>query len=142
MSTLWQVFIPVQGDQHGNAKEAERLGIGITIPFQEISETNLLEGIKSVIDQPKYANKAAELGEIAVDQLEHPLERATWWLEHIMKYPQQYIKRSPVHKLAWYQYFCIDVILTLLATLSVIVFIVYKVFKICCVSRKQKNKRE
>ena len=142
MSTLWQVFIPVQGDQHGNVKEAERLGFGIKIPFQEISETNLFEGIKSVIDQPKYAKKAAELGEITVDQLEHPLERATWWLEHIMKYPQQYIKRSPVHKLAWYQYFCIDVILTILAALSMIVFIVYKVFKICCISRKQKNKRE
>ena len=142
MSTLWQVFIPVQGDQHGNAKEAERLGFGITIPFQEISETNLFEGIKSVIDQPKYAKKAAELGEITVDQLEHPLERATWWLEHIMKYPQQYIKRSPVHKLAWYQYFCIDVILTIFAGLSMIVFIVYRVVKICCVSKKQKNKTE
>ena len=95
-----------------------------------------------VIDQPKYANKVAELGAIAVDQLEHPLERATWWLEHIMKYPQQYIKKSPVHKLAWYQYFCIDVISTIVAGLSMIVFIMYKVIKICFVSKKQKNKRD
>ena len=130
------------GDQPGNAKEAERLGIGITISFQEITETNLLEAIRSVIDQPKYAKNVAELGAIAVDQLEHPLERATWWLEHIMKYPQQYVKRSPVHKLAWYQYFCIDIILTIFAGLSTILYIVYKVCKLFCISKKHKDKRE
>ena len=102
----------------------------------------MFEAIQSVVTEPRYKIKAAEIGTIAVDQLEHPLQRAAWWLEHIMKYPQQYIKRSPVHNLAWYQYFCIDVIATIFAGLSMIVFIVYKVFKICCVSRKQKNKRE
>ena len=130
------------GDQPGNAKEAERLGIGITVSFQEITETNLLEAIKSVMNQPKYASKAVELGAIAVDQLEHHLKRATWWLEHIMKYPQQYVKRSPVHKLAWYQYFCVDIILTIFAGLSTTHFIVYKVLKVFCTYKKQNDKRE
>ena len=136
------MFIPVQGDQPANAKEAERLGLGITIPFQEISDENLLQAIQSAINDPRYANKAAEIGAIAVDQIEHPLQRATWWLEHIMRYPQHYIKRSPVHKLAWYQYFCIDVIVTLVSGLLLIFYMIYRLFKFCCNSKKQKDKRE
>ena len=136
------MFIPVQGDQPANAKEAERLGLGITIPFQEISEENLLEAIQSTLNEPRYANKAVEIGSLAVDQIEHPLQRATWWLEHIMKYPQQYVKRSPVHKLAWYQYFCIDVIVTIVFALLLIFYIIYRLFNFCCTPKIHKGKRE
>ena len=137
-----QLFIPVQGDQPANAKEAERLGIGLSIPFQQISEESLAGAVKEILDDPKYTNRAKALGSMAVDQLEHPLQRAAWWFEHIMKYPEEYVRKSPVHKLAWYQYFCIDVIITLMLLLSVLVFILYKIIKLCCFSRKSKSKSE
>ena len=137
-----QVFIPVFGDQFSNAKEAERLGIGISIPFQEISEKNLFEAIQSVVYEPRYKLKAAEIGTIAVDQLEHPLQRAAWWLEHIMKYPQQYIRRSPAHKLTWFQYYCVDVALAIAFGLFMLLLSINKLFKLCRGSNKQKDKRE
>ena len=139
---LIQLFIPVQGDQPANAKEAERLGIGLSIPFQQISEESIAGAVKEILDDPKYTNRAKALGSMAVDQLEHPLQRAAWWFEHIMKYPEEYVRKSPVHKLAWYQYFCIDVIITLMLLLSVVVFILYKIIKLCCFSRKSKSKSE
>ena len=132
----------MQGDQPANAKEAVRLGLGASIPFQQISEINLFDAIHSTINDPKYTNRAKELGSLAVDQIEHPLERATWWLEHIMRHPQEYIKKSPVHRLSWYQYFCIDVLLTIVVIISLTFYILHKIISLCCCSRKQKDKRE
>ena len=132
----------MQGDQPANANEAVRLGIGTSIPFQKISEKELFDLIQATINDPKYTNRAKELGALAVDQIEHPLQRATWWLEHIMRHPKEYIKKSPVHRLAWYQYFCLDVMLTVVALLSLTLYIAYRIFKLCCSSRKEKDKRE
>ena len=132
----------MQGDQPANANEAVRLGLGTSIPFQKISEKELFDLIQATINDPKYTNRAKELGALAVDQIEHPLQRAIWWLEHIMRHPTEYINKSPVHRLAWYQYFCLDVILSILAILSLALCVVYKIIKLCCCSREEKEKRE
>ena len=132
----------MQGDQPANAKEAERLGLGISLPFQKISEKLLFKALHSVINDPKYTNKAREFGSLAVDQIEHPLQRAAWWLEHIMKHPYDYRGKSTVHKLTWYQYFCIDVILTLVTIFLLIFYTIYIIIKLCCFSKKQKDKPE
>ena len=132
----------MSGDQPANSKEAERIGFGISVPFQKISEKLLFETLHSVLNDPKYTNRAREFGSLAVDQIEHPLQRAAWWLEHIMKHPHEYRGKSTVHKLTWFQYFCIDVILTLVAFPLLIFYIIYKIIKLCCFSKKQKDKRE
>ena len=110
---MLQVFIPVQGDQPANAREAERVGFGRTVPFQKLSEELLNEALDAVLNNPKYTNQARNYGSLVVDQIQHPLQRATWWLEHIMRHPYEYRNKSPVHKLAWYQYFSLDVIFTI-----------------------------
>ena len=52
-----------------------------------------------------------------------PLDRAIWWIEHIMRHPFMYEGKSPVHKLYWFQYFLLDV-------LALYLLILYAVFKI------------
>lgn len=130
------------GDQPANAKEAERIGFGVMVPFQKISEKVFGDALHLVLNDPKYTKRAREFGALAVDQIQHPLERATWWLEHIMKHPHEYRNRSPINKLAWYQYFCIDVILTLVVCFMLIFYIIYKAIKLCCLSKNIKDKRE
>ena len=77
------------------------------LPYQQITEKTLEEKINLMLNDPKYAIRAKEIGALTVDQIQHPLERATWWLEHIMRHPHEYRNKSPVLKLAWYQYFCL-----------------------------------
>ena len=112
------------------------------LPYQEINEDTLEEKINLMLNNQKFTTRAKEIGSITVDQLQHPLERATWWLEHIMRHPHKYRNKSPVLKLAWYQYFCLDVILTILVVCFLVLFIVYKVLVIlysCCLQKKKKK---
>ncbi len=54
-------------DQHGNGREAERLGFGRSLPFSDLTEEGLLEAVRDVLEEPSYAEKARELGALLVD---------------------------------------------------------------------------
>ena len=62
------------------------------------------------------------------DQITRPLDRAVWWIEHLMRHPEMYAGKSPVHDLAWYEYFLLDVILLLLG----FGYILFKIIRIIC----------
>ena len=130
------------GDQPANAKEAERIGFGKMLPYQEISEQTVQENLISMLNDPKYTNRAKEFGALVIDQIQHPLERATWWLEHIMRHPHEYRNKSPVLKLTWYQYFCLDVILTIIFAVLSVTYIIYRLTKLCFSFFGKKVKRE
>ena len=130
------------GDQPANAKEAERIGFGKMLPYQEISEKTVQENLISMLNDPEYTNRAKEFGALVIDQIQHPLERATWWLEHIMRHPHEYRNKSPVLKLTWYQYFCLDVILTIIFAVLSVTYIIYRLTKLCFSFFGKKVKRE
>ena len=112
------------------------------LAYQEITEKTLEEKINLMLNDPKYATRAKEIGALTVDQIQHPLQRATWWLEHIMRHPHEYRNKSPVLKLAWYQYFCLDIIFTLGFVLGLVSFIIYKIMVICCSCCSKKKKKK
>jgi hypothetical protein len=54
-----------------------------------------------VLEDPKFATAAQEMGSNLMDQIDRPLDRAVWWIEHVMRHPTLYAGRTPVHKLYW-----------------------------------------
>jgi glucuronosyltransferase len=87
-----------------------------------------------------FISRAKELGAVLIDQIDKPLDRAVWWIEHIMRHPTLYSGRSPVHKLAWYQYLLLDVF-TLYATIAALLgLIFYKIVYCCCGSKRKAEK--
>lgn len=134
------VAMPVSGDQPANAMESERLGLGINVPFHEATEESLHNAIDRTLNDPKYATTAKDLGSAMADQINKPLDRTIWWLEHLMRHPNQYKGKSPVHKLAWYQYFLLDVIAFIVVVVLVVIVIIKKlIFAVCCRSKKTKR---
>ena len=137
------VAIPVAGDQPNNAAEVERLGFGISQPWLSLNEDELYAALDKVLHNPKYTETAERVGSTLNDQLTRPLDRAIWWIEHIMRHPTMYEGRSPVHKLYWFQYFLLDV----LALYAFILFVVFKfvkfiICKLCCKSADAKTKKD
>ena len=137
------VAIPISGDQPNNAAEVERLGFGISQPWLSLDEDELYNALDKVLHDPKYTEAAKRVGSTLNDQLTRPLDRAIWWIEHIMRHPTMYEGRSPVHKLYWFQYFLLDV----LAFYAFILFIVFKfvkfiICKLCLKSGDAKAKKE
>ena len=133
------VAIPVFGDQPLNAKEVKRLGVGLFAPFTSLKEDELINAIDEVLHDSKYTEAAKALGSAMNDQITRPLDRAVWWIEHVMRHPKMYEGRSPVHKLAWYQYFLLDVIGFLMVVLYIIIKVFIFVIGICCGKSKVKK---
>merc|ERR1711953_178814 len=130
------VAIPVSGDQPINGREVERLGFGKSISFSELKEEELINALDQVLHNPKFTQAAQNVGSLLNDQITRPLDRAVWWIEHIIRHPHMYEGKSPVHKLSWYQYFLLDV----LAFGAVLIFIVIQIIKfalkMCCCGGK------
>jgi hypothetical protein len=76
-------------------------------------------------------------------QINKPLDRAVWWIEHIMRHPTLYSRRSPVHNLAWYQYLLLDVLAFYAAIVFFFGWIIFKIFVCCCCRKKSlKSKKD
>ena len=119
------VSIPVFSDQFINTKEVERLKFGIGIAYVDLNFERLFQALDRVLHDRIYTENARKYGQICNDQLTRPLDRAIWWIEHVMRHPKAYQGKNPVHKLHWFQYFLLDVLLFYLF----IFYLVYKIFK-------------
>ena len=79
------MLTPVDYDQFLNADEAERLGIGVNLPWKKVTEATLTAALDKVLNDPSYTSNVERLGEsLAKNQLEKPLDRAIWWIEQAM----------------------------------------------------------
>lgn len=57
---LFQVAVPVAGDQPMNAHYLEYSGLGETVPYQQLTEEKLLDTINKVLQDPSYTKNAQE----------------------------------------------------------------------------------
>lgn len=133
--------IPVQGDQPVNAKELVRMGAGLSVPYPTLNEEDFYQALNRVITDPKFSQAAQEIGSTLNDQITRPLDRAVWWVEHIMRHPTMYVGKSPIHKLYWFQYFLLDVLAFILAILYILFRALKFVFSLCC-GKKSKTKED
>ncbi len=134
-----------------NAQYMASIGIGEMMQFGDVTADKLQAAIQAVASEPRYTKTAREIGGLLKDQIDRPLDRAVWWIEHLIRNPNYGAHmRSPVHDLAWYQYFLLDVIAGYIVIAVVVLGIVYKLFScllgVCCSKKsdagKRKKKRE
>lgn len=128
----------VFGDQAVHGEEAEEKGFGRHIPFQDLTFEVLKRAISDVLIHKSYSSRAKEVGQLLVESMESPMDKAIWWIEHAIKYPGLKHWHSPVHSLNWFQYFMLDVILFLVFIISTI--IVFAWFFIKFLMKKVVNK--
>ncbi len=55
-------------DQHGNGREAERLGFGRSIYFHDVTEDNLAEAIRDLLGRPSFSESARKVGSLLMEQ--------------------------------------------------------------------------
>ncbi len=118
------------------------MGFGLTVHYQELTEDKLYNAIDAMLHDPKYADKAVALGKLLTDQIEHPLQRATWWLEHIMRHPGMYEGRHAMHKMNWFQFNLVDVYAVIAAILFIILYTIKSIIVCCCCRRATKVKAD
>ena len=95
-----------------------------------------------VLESSSYQQSVERLSSLILDQPQHPLERATWWLEYLLRHPHNQEMRPHTHNLNWVQYFLIDVMAVFLLALTALILLIIKLLKCCCSRQRSKHKTE
>ncbi|XP_006873825.1 PREDICTED: UDP-glucuronosyltransferase 2B31-like isoform X2 [Chrysochloris asiatica] len=139
------VGIPLFADQPDNIAHMKTKGAAVSLNIDTMTSTDLLNALKTVINDPFYKENAMRLSAIHHDQPVKPLDRAVFWIEFIMRHKGAKHLRPASHDLTWYQYYSLDVIGFLLACVAIVTFVIIK----CCLfsykklfKRGKKKKRE
>jgi glucuronosyltransferase len=75
-------------------------------------------------------------------QIDKPLDRAAWWIEHLICHPNLVDHmRLPVHDLHWYQLYLLDVMALLAGAAFAIILVIYKLLSCICRCGKKGNKK-
>eukprot|EP00057_Strongylocentrotus_purpuratus_P028564 XP_011683038.1 PREDICTED: UDP-glucuronosyltransferase 2C1-like [Strongylocentrotus purpuratus] len=125
------VVIPVFGDQNDVAARIVARGIGISVDFTQMTPESLTGHLKEIVENKKYKEAMTHHSAIYHDRPQRPVERAAFWIEHVIKHGGDYM-RSPVNDLVWYQHYLLDVICFLIGGLFLFLLFLLYLFRCIC----------
>ncbi|XP_066284965.1 UDP-glucuronosyltransferase 2B33-like [Branchiostoma lanceolatum] len=122
------VGMPLVTDAHDNIARMVARGMAVSLDIHSVTSEEVYQAITSVISDPRYKEKADQVSTHLRDQPQSPMERAVWWIEHVIKHGGLPHLRSRAIELPFYQYYLLDVIALLVAVISAILLSCWK----CC----------
>ncbi|XP_026303729.1 UDP-glucuronosyltransferase 2B18 isoform X3 [Piliocolobus tephrosceles] len=135
------VGIPLFADQPDNIAHMKARGAAVRLDFDTMSSTDLVNALKTVINDPLYKENVMKLSRIQHDQPVKPLDRAVFWIEFVMRHKGAKHLRVAAHDLTWFQYHSLDVIGFLLASVATVIFIIMKCCLFCFWKFTRKGKK-
>ncbi|XP_011837539.1 PREDICTED: UDP-glucuronosyltransferase 2B18 isoform X2 [Mandrillus leucophaeus] len=135
------VGIPLFADQPDNIAHMKAKGAAVRLDFDTMSSTDLVNALKTVINDPLYKENVMKLSRIQHDQPVKPLDRAVFWIEFVMRHKGAKHLRVAAHDLTWFQYHSLDVIGFLLACVATVIFIIMKCCLFCFWKFARKGKK-
>ncbi|XP_043428476.1 UDP-glucuronosyltransferase 2A2 isoform X1 [Prionailurus bengalensis] len=128
------VGVPMFADQPDNIAHMKAKGAAVEVNINTMTSEDLLNALRTVINEPSYKENATRLSRIQHDQPVKPLDRAVFWIEFVMRHKGAKHLRPAAHDLTWFQYHSFDVIGFLLVCAATAIFLVTK----CCLFSCQK----
>ncbi|KAI8513627.1 UDP-glucuronosyltransferase 2A1 [Branchiostoma belcheri] len=122
------IGMPLFGDQHDNIARVVARGMAVTLDIHSVTSEEVYQTITDVISDPKYKEKAEYVSTISRDQPQSPMERAIWWIEHVIKHGGLPHLKSRAIDLPFYQYYLLDVLALIVTVIAVILLVGWK----CC----------
>ncbi|KAK7934027.1 hypothetical protein WMY93_004923 [Mugilogobius chulae] len=138
------VGLPLMFDQQDNFFRMEVRGVAKVVDISLVNREMFLSALKEVLYEPKYAQNMKRLSELHRDQPLKPLDKAMFWIEFVMRHRGAKHLVSQSYKLSKVQYYCLDVLLFLLALTALGVCALAKTLQVLwralfCRSKKDKT---
>ncbi|CAM4600473.1 unnamed protein product [Leuciscus chuanchicus] len=130
-------------DQPSNLVKMRVKGVAKNVDFATVGKDSFLKTVKEVLYEPSYREKMRRLSRLHRDVPVKPLDNAIFWIEFVMRHKGAAHLQTESHKMPWYSYHSVDVILFLLSAVAFIILIIFMVIKyFCCriFMRKAKSK--
>ncbi|XP_035377034.1 UDP glucuronosyltransferase 1 family, polypeptide B1 [Electrophorus electricus] len=139
------VMVPLFGDQDDNVHRMANRGVGVILNIHELTVPMLVDALNTVINNSSYKERMMKLSAVHNDRPIEPLNLAVFWTEFVMRHKGAGHLRPAAHDLNWFQYHSLDVIVFLLAVMTIVVTTAIKCCTFClhrCYRKSQKWKEE
>ncbi|XP_066252398.1 UDP-glycosyltransferase UGT5-like [Euwallacea similis] len=132
--------LPVMGDQKMNAARIVAKGMGVSIPFAEITEKRLTEALELVLEDPKYKETVEIRSNLLKDRPMKPIELADYWIKYVVRHKGAPHLRVAGIQLPLYKYYMLDVIAVILVVVFVSNYVLFKLIKWAVCKRRNVRK--
>lgn len=116
--------------------------MAVSLPFEQIDETTVLTALREGL-QPAYKANAVRTSRAFRSRPLSPVDTATWWIEHVIETDGFPLGRSQAVDMSWFTYHSVDAILTLLAAVMALLWLVVRLMRgFSCSLCKWRSKKE
>ncbi|OCT97141.1 2-hydroxyacylsphingosine 1-beta-galactosyltransferase isoform X2 [Xenopus laevis] len=127
------VGIPLFGDHYDTMTRVQSKGMGILLEWKRMTEDSLFASLTEVIHNQSYQQQAVKLSKIHKDQPGHPVSRAVYWINYVLRHNGADHLRAATYNISFYQYFLLDIILLIFIVVTIAWY---------CISVLAKNMRK
>ncbi|KAG8228496.1 UDP-glycosyltransferase [Ladona fulva] len=135
------IGIPFFADQIGNVQRAMNLKVAVKLDCKNLTKLNILNAINEILNDPSYSINMKNIQSIIADQRDHPLDRAVYWIEYVLRNKGAKHLRPAAADLKWYQLYMVDIFFVMIVipnlALICIGYIILKFIKKRCQSKKK-----
>ncbi|RXM28280.1 UDP-glucuronosyltransferase 2B20, partial [Acipenser ruthenus] len=138
------VGLPLLFDQFDNLLRMQVRGAAKVLEVTTLGSKDFLQALKEVLEEPSYQMNMNRLSSLQRDQPIKPMDSALFWIEYVMRNKGAAHLRTESYRMPWYAYYCVDVIVVLLAAVLVFMAAIIGIvrFMCCRVCKKRKIKHE
>ncbi|XP_069118970.1 UDP-glucuronosyltransferase 1A9-like [Argopecten irradians] len=122
------VGFPLFADQYYNCERMRQRQYGLVLEFCSFDVEDIETALISITTNKKYLYNIRNASHIFHGRSETPLQRASYWIDHVMRYGDTYI-HSYCTDIPWYQYYLLDVFMGLTTLIFVIIYLLVQIFK-------------
>ncbi|VEN36938.1 unnamed protein product [Callosobruchus maculatus] len=123
---------PIFGDQAMNAQRAKDNGYALVLPFTELTEERLNKMLDEIVSNTMYRENVKVRSKIMHDRQVPPLDEAVYWVEYIIRHHGAKHLRMWYTDMPWYQYYMVDVFLSIFSVIFVGLYTIKKLCSLCC----------
>ncbi|XP_061577583.1 UDP-glucuronosyltransferase 2C1-like [Cololabis saira] len=137
------VGLPLFFDQPDNLSRIRAKGAAVIVDIAMLNRQIFKEALETVLYNSSSRENMQRLSRLHRDQPMPPLDRAVFWIEHVMRHKGARHLQTQSHKMSWFVYNCVDVIAALVAVVLAAAFLcistVRSAWSMICNGRKVKR---
>ncbi|MBN3280781.1 UDB20 glucuronosyltransferase, partial [Polyodon spathula] len=133
------VGLPLIFDQFDNLLRLQVRGAAKVLEVATLGSQDFLQALQEVLEEPSYQTNMKRLSRLQHDQPVKPMDSALFWIEYVIRNKGAAQLRTESYRMPWYSYYCVDVIVVLLAAVFMFFIAVTGILRLCCRACKKKK---
>ncbi|XP_016528686.1 UDP-glucuronosyltransferase 2C1-like isoform X2 [Poecilia formosa] len=134
--------IPLFFDQYDNLLRLQKRGAAKIIQLHEVNGHSFERAVEEVLHKDSYKESIQRLSRLHRDQPMPPMDQATFWIEYVIRHRGAPHLRTEAHRMPWYSYHCLDVLLFLMTSVGVVLYSVFAVIRFLFCKRKNRKYKQ